>query len=658
MKLYGLGLPDAPCTVVEFAGLTLMLDCPLALSSLLRYAPDVQPRRGPQSSAAKRAAAAPAVQPPQLSLVDKEWVVEGAAPRLRAPTLDFVDPAAIDVVLISSWSTALALPYLTEHTGFQGKILITAAAHTVARAMLTELATLAADVRRPDDVSWWSRDPDVLTQASVSEAMPRARYWLEPYTAAEVEESLARATPVHTHERVSLFGSLTVWAAANGSSLGGCNWVIETPSEKIAYLADCSTAQRYPQLLDTAALKGSDVVIIGSQPAPSSVLPVPDAIRDIFEQCLSTVVQGGNVLFPISAVGHVFDLIEHLYRGLNSRAVYPSMVFVSPAAPDVMSFTSVCAEWLSSPKADRVFVPEPPFEHTALANTGALRVFARASGGDAQFAAAMKEPYIVFAGHASCRLGDTVPLLNLFAANDKSCVILTEPLFTDPLVLLPFQPLRCRVHVCPFDPRATAAAMSDIVRDIHPRHVVVPEPPACAAGPGAEKPEQVACPAGSALTQLAHLQARKVPLKRKLAEGSIAPELARAIRTTTVGGLAQGDTRVAAVSARLDIRDNCFNVCADPRAAAGAPARPGGSSSRLLGRPSLAGVVRALAQGGADDVSVLEDRGHEWRIAVSRGPATATVTEAAGETLVETDDEDLRVLIRDVVVRGCLRELS
>lgn len=45
-----------------------------------------------------------------------------AQAQYRAPRLDMVDLSEVDAVLCSNWHSCLALPYVTEGTGFSGKV--------------------------------------------------------------------------------------------------------------------------------------------------------------------------------------------------------------------------------------------------------------------------------------------------------------------------------------------------------------------------------------------------------------------------------------------------------------------------------------------------------------------------------------------------------
>ena len=57
----------------------------------------------------------------------------------RTPPWDWLDWEHVDVILISSEQTALALPYITQYTGFQGKIYATEPVIEMMRFLMEEL---------------------------------------------------------------------------------------------------------------------------------------------------------------------------------------------------------------------------------------------------------------------------------------------------------------------------------------------------------------------------------------------------------------------------------------------------------------------------------------------------------------------------------------
>lgn len=52
-------------------------------------------------------------------------VLVNSAPEFMIPLTKLVDFADIDVILVSNYMTMLALPFITENTGFKGVVYMT-----------------------------------------------------------------------------------------------------------------------------------------------------------------------------------------------------------------------------------------------------------------------------------------------------------------------------------------------------------------------------------------------------------------------------------------------------------------------------------------------------------------------------------------------------
>ena len=72
----------------------------------------------------------------------------------------------------------------------------------------------------------------------------------------------------------------------------------------------------------------------------------------------------------------MYDLFECLHgqMEINGLTTIP-MFFVSPVADSSLAYSNIMAEWLSSMKQNRVYLPEEPFPHGHLAKCGRLKSF-------------------------------------------------------------------------------------------------------------------------------------------------------------------------------------------------------------------------------------------------------------------------------------------
>ena len=80
-----------------------------------------------------------------------------------------------------------------------------------------------------------------------------------------------------------------------------------------------------------------------------------------------TLKSGGNVLVPCYPSGVTYDLFECLSGHLETCGLGAvPMYFISPVADSSLAYSNIYAEWLSSGKQSKVFLPEPPFPHAEV----------------------------------------------------------------------------------------------------------------------------------------------------------------------------------------------------------------------------------------------------------------------------------------------------
>lgn len=89
-----------------------------------------------------------------------------------------------------------------------------------------------------------------------------------------------------------------------------------------------------------------------------------------------TLRAGGNVLIPCYPSGVVYDLFECLSTNLNAPGFSRvPMFFISPVADTSLAYSNILAEWLSTAKQNKVYIPDEPFPHASLVKTSRLKHF-------------------------------------------------------------------------------------------------------------------------------------------------------------------------------------------------------------------------------------------------------------------------------------------
>ena len=84
------------------------------------------------------------------------------------------------------------------------------------------------------------------------------------------------------------------------------------------------------------------------------------------------------------------------------------------------------AEWLSTSKQNRVYLPEEPFPHGQLVKCGRLKSFKNLH--DEAFSAEYRQPCVMFAGHPSLRFGEVIHFIELWGNNPNNTIVFTGKL--------------------------------------------------------------------------------------------------------------------------------------------------------------------------------------------------------------------------------------
>nr|CAD7458823.1 unnamed protein product [Timema tahoe] len=368
------GDPNKPCSILQFKGITFMLDCGLTAQTVLNFLPmplvpstrlDSLPGWMPRDCSDS-----------QLERELKECcgrVFVDSTPEFQPPQSRIIDFSSVDVILISNYLCMLALPFVTEETGFKGMVYATEPTMQIGRMFLEELVENIEQTPRASFASRWKEFLHLLPQPLSNCHRPRT--WKHIYNLTAVKKSLSHIRMVGYNQKLDVYGALTVMAVSSGYCLGSSNWVIDSGYEKIAYVSGSSTLTTHPRPMDQPALKNADVLILtGLTQTPTAN---PDSM--LGELCMTvanTLRLGGNVLLPCYPSGVVYDLFECLSSHLdNSGMSTIPMFFISPVADNSLAYSNIFAEWLSTAKQNKVYLPEEPFPHAFLSRTGRLKHF-------------------------------------------------------------------------------------------------------------------------------------------------------------------------------------------------------------------------------------------------------------------------------------------
>uniref|UniRef100_A0A5S6QXU5 Beta-Casp domain-containing protein n=1 Tax=Trichuris muris TaxID=70415 RepID=A0A5S6QXU5_TRIMR len=427
--------PNQPCLVLKWPDGSVMLDCALDLPSILAHLPSITVF-GKIMNASR-------------TMVNCDC----------APSSDFFNMGDLSVILLSHSSSFLALPFITERTGFNGAIFASEPTVQFGCQLMQEI------------VEYVERSPNE-GEDSVKEEIPskkkRGCLWEDFYTQEEVKRCLSKIQTIGLNERKVISGFGYVTATCSGYSIGSCNWAIETGSEKIVYLSASSNLSTHSKAFSLVELYRPEALILSSlnrHPHRD-----PDAMLHQFNSSIvSTLRSGGNVLIPCVPCGLTFDLLECLFSQMNGYDLSQTPVFlVSEVARNCLAYANICAEWLSEGKIARAFIPDDPFLHGMLVKTNRLRPCRSVYG---SISREIRTPCVVFASHPSLRIGDAVHFLTIWKDDPANTIVITDPDYASNEVLLPFLPMKMKAVFCPIDTRLTMDQISHVTAAMQPKTV-------------------------------------------------------------------------------------------------------------------------------------------------------------------------------------------
>ncbi|KAK9744744.1 Metallo-beta-lactamase superfamily [Popillia japonica] len=477
MKLYCLSNdPNKPCHILTFKEITMMLDCGLSMQSVLRFLPlSFVPLQRLQNL--------PNLTLPEAGDVDLEGelkencdrVFVDSPPEFCPPLDKLIDFSQVDVILISNYLCMMALPFITEGTGFQGRVYATEPTLQMGRLLLEELVIYIEQCPKANFAMQWKNFLHALPYPLSDSFKPKS--WKQIYSMASVNASLSRIQMVGYNEKIDVYGALKVVPASSGYCLGSSNWVITSDHEKIVYLSGSSTLTTHPRPMDHHALKNADVLIMTDLTQtpisnPDSMLGVLCVVVGVLCVVVGLTLRGGgNVLIPCYPTGVVYDLFECLSIKMSELGVSNCpMFFISPVADMSLAYSNILAEWLSSVKQNKVYLPDEPFPHALLVKNMKLKYFKHIYSDG--FSTDFQEPCVVFCGHPSLRFGDVVQFVEMWGNNPRNCIIFTEPDFDYIEALAPYQPLQMKVAHCAIDTSLNFIQANKLIKDLKPTTLV------------------------------------------------------------------------------------------------------------------------------------------------------------------------------------------
>lgn len=550
----------------------------------------------------------------------------------------------------------LALPYITEETGFSGAIYMTEPTLHFGRLFMEETIEFLEQCS-PKLSNTGSSSMPVWKSAcqhlpgNLQSIVSVCKTWRKIYSKSHIEACLSKVTLVGFSEQKDIFGLVKVSPVSSGFCIGSSNWLINSGFEKIAYVSGSSTLTTHPSGLDQVPLRNTDCLILTALTQTPTHNPDP-MIVEFCKTVIDTTKMGGNVLVPCYPSGIVYDLIEFLagQMEINSLATVP-MFFVSPVADSSLAYANIMAEWLSSNKQSRVYLPEEPFPHGSLVKCGRLKSFKNLY--DENFSTEYRTPCVMFVGHPSLRFGEVIHFIELWGNNPNNTIVFTEPSFPYLDALAPFQPLQMRAAYCPIDTSLNFNQAKKLARDFKPGMIVAPKcysmPPASAA-----QRTDLQLEVDMPLYTFSRDECIELPLFNKFERITIDPALAATLKPVEI----IPGVNAATITGTLNVSNNKYHLSE----LESSTENNGGRSSKrqkrdktykdkmpekyLYGKVNISTLLQNLTAHGISATKVEEP-----------GPGSFIIHLDKDDTLVRVDDQETHIVCEEPKNGGNTREI-
>jgi integrator complex subunit 9 len=343
MKLYCLGLdPSSSCFLLKIHHVCVLLDCGLELASLLTFLPDGL-KDSLNSEEFKKSL--PSLNFKQIGA--NTYI--NSAPKFHLPQLSLIDISSVDAIVITNFYNILALPYITEYTGFKGKIYATEPTIQMGSLLMHELVNFHQSYINQQDTSiWQTKDSFKVLDPVHREKLLYSSHWRPLYTSHNIDIAISKVSPVNFLQEINIFDLVTVIPVSSGYCLGGANLVIKTHYDKIVYMAHTSGISRHPEPFDATLMKLPHTLILTQLQSPTVQ---PKSLENSFVEFSGaiqhTLAMGGSVIVPVYSCGVILDLFEYVDNFLGSASLrHATQYYVSPVSETVLAYADIVPEWL------------------------------------------------------------------------------------------------------------------------------------------------------------------------------------------------------------------------------------------------------------------------------------------------------------------------
>ncbi|KAF8386916.1 hypothetical protein PRIPAC_76058 [Pristionchus pacificus] len=573
--------PSRPCMVMRFPNATIMLDCALDMASLSHFTPFMYS----MSERLKRCNSYPSSNLHYIKQICGKHFVE-AMPEMHPVPMCSMSMDQVDAILISNWNSLLALPFYTEGTGFTGRVFASEPTLQYGTLMMEELMEYFERVTNDKSDDVW-KDPGVYADF-LNPPMRSPLEWREMYSEETMKKALDRVKVVAFTQSVTIDGNVKATSYCSGYAIGSCNWIITKDTEKFGYISDSSNRSLHTRAVDWKPFKDLDTLAVTSLCTLKDNNPEKNAMS-LIGAVVETIKLQGSVILPINPCGLMFDLLDLLAKALDSAMDIPIYV-ISPVAKRALAFANVYPEWLSDTHQERVYMPEEPFRHHQMMDSRKIKVYDNIYG---DFSRELRTPCVIITGHPSLRLGDAPHLIEMWGADPRNAVIISDPEYPPTEVYGPFEELKIRCLYYPVDCRVDFWQLNNnILPELKPVVLVVPDPYI-----RGQQDQPNTCIDYNPITPLRQEETVTIPSKTRKRKIRIHPEIAAQLKPR--GFAANTERGVCSLKGVLNCYDNEYQLVPAPSSLTSA--RPA-----FTGRHTVETLTKNLSKAGITAVASKE----------------------------------------------------
>ncbi|KAL4445408.1 hypothetical protein ABPG77_011233 [Micractinium sp. CCAP 211/92] len=198
------------------------------------------------------------------------------------PFFDEVDLSEVDVMLVTHFHLdhCAAVPYVTGHTPFRGRVLMTHATKAIVHTLLKDFVKVSRGGGSGEGL----------------------------YSERDLEAAIERTEVVDFHQTVDVDG-IRVTAYRAGHVLGAAMFQVEIAGMRLLYTGDYSRIpDRHMPPADLPEQR-PHIVIVESTYGVSRHLPREEREQRFVERIHTAVARGGRVLLPVVALGRAQELL-------------------------------------------------------------------------------------------------------------------------------------------------------------------------------------------------------------------------------------------------------------------------------------------------------------------------------------------------------------